>query len=53
MRYGDVKEIGAFCSFLIIIQLFVAGIIVLNLDELLQKGYAGPKIGHANINDIL
>ena len=38
-RYGDVKEIGAFCSFLIIIQLFFAGIIVLNLDELLQKGY--------------
>jgi len=37
--YGDVKEIGAFCSFLIIIQLFFAGIIVLNLDELLQKGY--------------
>jgi protein transport protein SEC61 subunit alpha len=37
--YGDVKEIGVFCSFLIIIQLFFAGIIVLNLDELLQKGY--------------
>jgi len=37
--YGDVKEIGAFSSFLIIIQLFFAGIIVLNLDELLQKGY--------------
>ena len=35
-RYGDVKEIGAFCSFLIIIQLFFAGIIVLNLDELLE-----------------
>ena len=37
--YGDVKEIGAGNALLIIIQLFFAGIIVLILDELLQKGY--------------
>jgi protein transport protein SEC61 subunit alpha len=37
--YGDVKDIGAGNAILIIIQLFFAGIIVLVLDELLQKGY--------------
>jgi len=37
--YGDVKELGAGNAILIIIQLFFAGIIVLILDELLQKGY--------------
>jgi len=37
--YGDVKELGAGNALLIIIQLFFAGIIVLILDELLQKGY--------------
>ncbi|KAF4662111.1 Protein transport protein Sec61 subunit alpha [Perkinsus chesapeaki] len=37
--YGDVTEIGAGNALLIIIQLFFAGVIVLLLDELLQKGY--------------
>lgn len=37
--YGNPSEIGAGVCLLIIIQLFVAGLIVLLLDELLQKGY--------------
>jgi len=37
--YGDLSELGAGNAFLIIIQLFFAGIIVIILDELLQKGY--------------
>ncbi|XP_023563832.1 protein transport protein Sec61 subunit alpha isoform X2 [Octodon degus] len=37
--YGDPAEMGAGICLLIIFQLFVAGLIVLLLDELLQKGY--------------
>jgi protein transport protein SEC61 subunit alpha len=37
--YGDVRDLGAGNAILIIIQLFFAGIIVICLDELLQKGY--------------
>merc|ERR1712139_167281 len=37
--YGDVKDLGAGNAILIIMQLFFAGVIVLLLDELLQKGY--------------
>lgn len=37
--YGDVNDLGAGNAILIILQLFFAGIIVLILDELLQKGY--------------
>eukprot|EP01071_Lankesteria_metandrocarpae_P014649 Lankesteria_metandrocarpae@DN873_c0_g1_i1.p1 len=37
--YGDVREIGTAGAVLIIIQLFFAGMVVLILDELLQKGY--------------
>merc|ERR1712226_894101 len=37
--YGDLRELGAGNSLLIITQLFCAGVIVLLLDELLQKGY--------------
>merc|ERR1712096_543731 len=37
--YGDPSDIGAGVCLLIIIQLIVAGLIVLLLDELLQKGY--------------
>jgi protein transport protein SEC61 subunit alpha len=37
--YGDVKDLGATHAILIILQLFVAGVIVIVLDELLQKGY--------------
>jgi len=37
--YGDVAEIGAGNAILIILQLVFAGVIVIVLDELLQKGY--------------
>jgi protein transport protein SEC61 subunit alpha len=37
--YGEVKDLGAGNAILIIMQLFVAGVIVIILDELLQKGY--------------
>merc|ERR1712232_1035421 len=37
--YGDLKDLGAGNAILIITQLFFAGIIVIILDELLQKGY--------------
>merc|ERR1719401_1735374 len=37
--YGDVKDLGAGNAILLIMQLFFAGVIVIVLDELLQKGY--------------
>lgn len=37
--YGDVRDLGTGNAILIIVQLFFAGIIVICLDELLQKGY--------------
>merc|ERR1719401_1779563 len=37
--YGDIGTIGAGNAILIIVQLFFAGLVVLILDELLQKGY--------------
>ncbi|KAI9596704.1 SecY subunit domain-containing protein [Syncephalis fuscata] len=37
--YGPPSELGAGICLLLILQLFVAGIIVILLDELLQKGY--------------
>merc|ERR1712216_1045246 len=37
--YGDLKELGSGNAILIVIQLFLAGVIVVVLDELLQKGY--------------
>lgn len=37
--YGDIKLLGAGNAFLIIVQLFCAGVIVIVLDELLQQGY--------------
>jgi protein transport protein SEC61 subunit alpha len=37
--YGDPSSLGAGVCLLIVIQLFCAGLIVLLLDELLQKGY--------------
>jgi protein transport protein SEC61 subunit alpha len=37
--YGDVVDIGALNALLIIFQLVFAGVIVLCLDELLEKGY--------------
>lgn len=37
--YGDLNTLGAGNAILIIVQLFMAGMVVLILDELLQKGY--------------
>lgn len=37
--YGDLSNLGALNAYLIILQLVVAGVIVLLLDEVLQKGY--------------
>merc|ERR1712072_421044 len=37
--YGDLKDLGSGNAILIVIQLFLAGVIVVVLDELLQKGY--------------
>ena len=37
--YGDINEIGAVRGVLILLQLSLAGVIVILLDELLQKGY--------------
>merc|ERR1719463_617408 len=37
--YGDVKDLGAGNAILLIMQFFFAGMIVIVLDELLQKGY--------------
>ena len=37
--YGDLANLGAFNAYLIIIQLVIAGVIVLLIDEVLQKGY--------------
>jgi protein transport protein SEC61 subunit alpha len=37
--YGDLNTLGAGNAILIILQLFIAGLVVIILDELLQKGY--------------
>jgi protein transport protein SEC61 subunit alpha len=37
--YGNISDIGAFNAILIIVQLLCAGILVIILDEMLQKGY--------------
>ncbi|KAF0694314.1 hypothetical protein As57867_006961, partial [Aphanomyces stellatus] len=37
--YGDVADIGPGNAILIIVQLFFAGLVVIALDETLQKGY--------------
>ena len=37
--YGELSNLGAINAYLIIIQLCVAGVIVLLLDEIMQKGY--------------
>lgn len=37
--YGDLSSLGAFHAYLIIVQLIIAGVIVLLLDEVLNKGY--------------
>ncbi|KAL6045838.1 Protein transport protein Sec61 subunit alpha [Balamuthia mandrillaris] len=37
--YGDLADLGAGNALMIIIQLFISGVLVICLDELLQKGY--------------
>merc|ERR1719155_76615 len=37
--YGDLRELGAGSALLIIGQLFFAGVVVVLIDELMQKGY--------------
>jgi len=37
--YGDLSDVGVGNAILLVMQLFCAGIVVLLLDELLQKGY--------------
>jgi protein transport protein SEC61 subunit alpha len=37
--YGDVRGLGIMYSSLIVTQLFAAGVLVICMDELLQKGY--------------
>jgi protein transport protein SEC61 subunit alpha len=37
--YGDLADLGAGNAFLLVVQLFFAGILVIVWDELLQKGY--------------
>lgn len=37
--YGSVESIGAFKAFLIVMQLTAAAIMIIYLDEMLQKGY--------------
>eukprot|EP00933_Yihiella_yeosuensis_P068041 TRINITY_DN732_c0_g1_i1.p1 TRINITY_DN732_c0_g1~~TRINITY_DN732_c0_g1_i1.p1 ORF type:complete len:472 (-),score=105.80 TRINITY_DN732_c0_g1_i1:185-1600(-) len=37
--YGSLSDLGAGCALLIIFQLFFAGIVVILMDELMQKGY--------------
>jgi len=42
-QYGPVAEIGYFNAGLILLQLLLAGVICILLDDLLQKGYG---LGH-------
>lgn len=52
--YGDPAEIGVGVCFLIILQLFVAGLLVHLLDELHQKGYGyGLGSGMSRFNNLL
>lgn len=37
--YGDVRDLGAITSLLLVLQLSFAGIVMLTLDDLLSKGY--------------
>jgi len=37
--YGELADLGPLNAILILFQLFTAGVIVILLDELLQKGY--------------
>jgi len=37
--YGDLDKLGTGNAIMIVLQLFIAGVIVLLLDEMLQKGY--------------
>ena len=37
--YGDPADLGAGICLILVIQLFLSGVIIILLDELLQKGY--------------
>jgi protein transport protein SEC61 subunit alpha len=37
--YGDIRTLGPVTAILLILQLFVAGIVVLSLDDMLSKGW--------------
>lgn len=37
--YGPIEDLGVISSIMIVVQLCMAGVIVLLLDELIQKGY--------------
>lgn len=37
--YGDPSDLGAFVCVLLVVQLFVAGLIVILVDEIMTKGY--------------
>lgn len=45
--YGDVRDLGTVISLALILQLCIAGLIVLALDDLLSKGYG---IGNGGLN---
>lgn len=45
--YGDMDKLGAGNAILLIIQLTFAGVVVILLDELLQKGYG---LGNSGIS---
>ena len=40
-NYGELEELGAFRGFMIVIQLVLASILVIYLDEMLSKGGYG------------
>ena len=37
--YGDIATLGAIKAMIIVLQLTIAGIMVLYIDEMMQKGY--------------
>lgn len=51
--YGDLSTLGAGNAILIICQLFFAGLIVIILDELLQKGYVPVPMACQRLSEVL
>jgi protein transport protein SEC61 subunit alpha len=50
--YGDLNTLGAGNAILIILQLFTAGMVVIILDELLQKGWVPLKPYPTSLNPL-